>query len=131
MVTVGCMGISGEGSEVLIGLENFKNGKTCVCVCVCVCECVRVCVCVCVRVCVCVCAGVCTRSAEVRSTQIFRKVTVVIDFIQSHTSLHSFCLRSIVEDGVTTFCVSAALCHTEHPVGCHLSKSCRTRVRFL
>jgi len=27
-----------------------------------------------------------------------------------------------------TYCISAALCQTKHPVGCHLKQSCRTRV---
>ena len=48
MVTVRCTRILGDGSEILLTLENSKDDKTCVCVCVCVC--VFVCVCVCVRV---------------------------------------------------------------------------------
>ena len=51
MVTVRCMTILGDESEILLVLENSKNATTCararagVCVCVCVCVCVFVCVC--------------------------------------------------------------------------------------
>jgi len=41
------------------------------------------------------------------------------------------CLWPIVEDGITTLCRSTALCQTEHPVRCHLNKTCKTCVRFL
>jgi hypothetical protein len=36
----------------------------------------------------------------------------------------------IVEQGVTTFSISAVLYRTEHPVGCHLNQSCRNCVSF-
>jgi hypothetical protein len=43
MVTVRCMTIFGDGSEILLALENTKNDKTCVCLFLCVCMCVCVC----------------------------------------------------------------------------------------
>jgi hypothetical protein len=51
MVTVRCMRILGDGSEILLALENTKDDKTrvCMCVCVCVCVCLVVCVCVLAR----------------------------------------------------------------------------------
>ena len=43
MVTVRCMTILGDGSEIFLALENAKNDKTCVCLCACVCVCVCAC----------------------------------------------------------------------------------------
>ena len=47
------------------------------------------------------------------------------------TTSITFVCGYIFEQGVITFCTSAALCQAEHPVGCHLDQSCRTCVRFL
>jgi len=91
-----------------------------VCACVmCVCGVCGVCVCgVCLCVCVwCVCVCVlCVR---------------VWCVCQSHTMQPLFVCGYRVEDGVTTFCISAALCQAELPGWYHLNQSCRTCVRFL
>ena len=113
MVTVRCMTILGDAPEILLVLKNSKNAIT--------------------RARAPLCVWVCARAQFWGKIilLIFGMVADSIHFIQSPKSKHSFCLWSIIKDGVTTLCCSTALCQSEHPVRCHLNQSCKTCVSFL
>jgi hypothetical protein len=84
----------------------------------CVCECT----CMCVSARVCVCVYVCTPITQVSSPCLFTGTSLkqLILFNLTKASINFVC-GYIVEDVVTTFGISAALCHTEHPVRSHLT----------
>ena len=69
------------------------------------------------------------RNAKVKSPCQFSGKSLK-QFVLSKRTLTSINLV-VFEDGVTTFCISAALFQTEHPISCHLKQFCRISVSFL
>ena len=110
MVTVRCMTILGNESEILLVLENSKSAMT------------RA------RERVCVRALPILRTNHLVNLREGRWLTSFYPIAQQPALI---CLWPIVEDGITTLCSSTALCQSELLVRCHLNETCKTCVRFL